>query len=359
MDWPWKWLESYNDCTFSTWKDKLLFNLLFWIPNSFCTFHDYARGGTPSLPPLTARHWLSIIQIFEQLSFSEKHSCPETFHCDEIFFIFQDFWATCGLPWKTECARNSLYWIYTYLIIQNFEQLAHALKNRVCPKIFHCIEIFLPFSIFEELALALKTEFFLKFFAVFNVLFTFRMFEQLLLTLKNRVCPEFTVLNVFFVLQNFEQLALALKSRVSPENFHCIEITIFEELAVAPKTEFFLKYFTVLNIVFTFRIFEQLMATCACPEKESVPWIHCIEHIFFIIQNFEQPALALKNRNWPEIFHCIEIFLSFKIFEQPELALKTKFFLNFSSRGDGRPPASYATGYFDVLLQALRPFCVF
>ena len=92
-----------------------------------------------------------------------------------------------------------------------------------------------------------------------------------MLTLKNRVCPEFTVLNVFFVLQNFEQLALALKNRVSPENSHCIEITIFEELAVALKTEFFLKYFTVLNIVFTFRIFEQLMATCACPEKESVP----------------------------------------------------------------------------------------
>jgi len=37
-------------------KEHILFNLLFWIPNSFCTFHDYARGGIPSLPPLTARH---------------------------------------------------------------------------------------------------------------------------------------------------------------------------------------------------------------------------------------------------------------------------------------------------------------
>ena len=36
-------------------------------------------------------------------------------------------------------------------------------------------------------------------------------------------------------------------------------MTIFEELALALKTEFFLKYFTVLNIVFTFRIFEQLV----------------------------------------------------------------------------------------------------
>ena len=96
MDWLWRWLESYNNCTFSTWKDKFLFNLLFWICNSFCTFHDYARGGTPfpDGPSL----------IFYHADFcSEKQSCPETFHCVEIFFIFQDFWATCGLPWKTVC----------------------------------------------------------------------------------------------------------------------------------------------------------------------------------------------------------------------------------------------------------------
>ena len=68
----------------------------------------------PSLPPLTPRHWFFIIEIFEQLSCSEKQSCPETFHCDEIFSIFQEFWATCGLPWKTECVLNSLYWIYIY-----------------------------------------------------------------------------------------------------------------------------------------------------------------------------------------------------------------------------------------------------
>ena len=113
MYWLWRWLESYNNCTFSTWKDKFLFNLLFRIPKSFCTFHDYARGGTP-LPPLTVRHWFSIIQIFEQFSCSEKQSCPETFYCVEIFFIFHDFWATCGLHWKTECALNSLYWMYFY-----------------------------------------------------------------------------------------------------------------------------------------------------------------------------------------------------------------------------------------------------
>ena len=44
---------------------------------------------------------------------SEKQSCPENFHCFEIFFIIQEFWGTCACP-----------------------------ENRVCPEIFHCIEIF-------------------------------------------------------------------------------------------------------------------------------------------------------------------------------------------------------------------------
>jgi len=78
------------------------------------------------------------------------------------------------------CPQVTVLNIYRFLIIQNFEQLAHALKNRVCPEILHYIEIFLSFRIFEELALALKTEFVIKFFAVFNILFAFRMFEQLL-----------------------------------------------------------------------------------------------------------------------------------------------------------------------------------
>jgi len=59
------------------------------------------------------------------------------------------------------------------------------------------------------------------------------------------------------------------EKRVGLENFHGIEITIFEELELALKTEFFLKYFTVLNIVFKFRIFEQLVRALkkrVCPE---------------------------------------------------------------------------------------------
>ena len=109
----WKWLESYNTCTFSTWKDKFVFSLLFWIPNSFCTFHDYGREELPFLPPLR----------------------PVT-----------DF--------------------SSFRFLNNFL----ALKSRVALKLFTVLKYFLSFRTFEQLALALK----------------------------NRVCPEFTVLNIYF-----------------------------------------------------------------------------------------------------------------------------------------------------------------
>jgi len=53
-----------------------------------------------------------------------------------------------------------------------------------------------------------------------NILFTFRSFEQFALGLKNRGCPEFTVLNIYFLsFKIFEQLALALKTEVALKIF--------------------------------------------------------------------------------------------------------------------------------------------
>jgi len=48
------------------------------------------------------------------------------------------------------------------------------------------------------------------------------------LALRNRVALElFTVLNILFAFRSFEQLALVLKNRGFPENFHCIENVFF------------------------------------------------------------------------------------------------------------------------------------
>jgi len=110
------------------------------------------------------------------------------------------------------------------------------------------------------------------------------------LALKNRGFPEFTVLNIYFLLfRSFEKPEIALKNRVALEFFTVLNIRYtfrsFEQLALALKNRVAQKVFAVWNIVFTFRSFEQL--ACACSEKQTCPNIlHCIEHVFFIIQEF-------------------------------------------------------------------------
>jgi len=74
------------------------------------------------------------------------------------------------------------------------------------------------------------------------------------------IYTEYTALKTFSPFRIFEHLALALKNRVCPNKISLCWI-----------------YFL------PFKIFGQL---CACPEKQNVPWIHCIEYIFFIIQDF-------------------------------------------------------------------------
>ena len=63
------------------------------------------------------------------------------------------------LPWKTECALNWVYWIYCILfIIQNFKQLSLTFKIRVCPE-FTVLHIhFLSCRIFNNLRLPWKRE---------------------------------------------------------------------------------------------------------------------------------------------------------------------------------------------------------
>ena len=64
-------------------------------------------------------------------------------------------------------------------------------------------------------------------------------------------------------------------------------------------------------------------AACACPETQSVPWIHCIEYIVFIIQDFWANC-AWPEKQFPWNFPCAEIFLSFWIFEELALALENR-----------------------------------
>ena len=155
MYWLWKWLESYNNCTYSTWKDKFLFNLLFWIPDSFCTFHDYGRVGTPFLASPDGPSLIFYHSDFWTTFLLWKTELPWNFSlCWNIFYLsrlLRNLWLALKNRVCPEFTVVNIY-IYIFLIIQNFEQLAHALKNRVCPEILHCIEILLSFRIWGTCA---------------------------------------------------------------------------------------------------------------------------------------------------------------------------------------------------------------
>jgi len=63
--------------------------------------------------------------------------------------IHSGFWATCACPEIFHCIEYTFY-------IQDFGQLALALKDTVCPE-FTVLKIyFLSFRTFEQLSLALK-----------------------------------------------------------------------------------------------------------------------------------------------------------------------------------------------------------
>jgi len=104
------------------------------------------------------------------------------------------------------------------------------------------------------------------------------------------------------------------------------------------KTEFVMKFFTVFNIRFTFRMFEQLLLAL---KNRVYPEFTVVNMYFLSFRILNNLRLPWKTEFALKIFTVLKYFLSFRIFEQLALALKTEFALNFSSRGAAAPPASY------------------
>jgi len=121
----------------------------------------------------------------------------------------------------------------------------------------------------------------------------FTIFEQLALVLKKQSCPiMFTVLNSLFTFRIFNSLNLPWKLSF-PEIFHCIDYIFYHS---------------------------GILSNCACPEKQSSP-VNCIEYIL-PFRSFEQLAFVLKNGGCAEFTVLNIYFLSLRIFEQLALALK-------------------------------------
>ena len=99
----------------------------------FTLHYPKLHGSPPREFTLNILYWKFFHPsgFLSSLRFPWKELALQFFTVLNIFFNIQDFWATLRLPWKTECALNSLYWIYIFLSFRIFEQLALALKNRV------------------------------------------------------------------------------------------------------------------------------------------------------------------------------------------------------------------------------------
>jgi len=147
----------------------------------------------------------------------------------------------------------------------------------------------------------------------------------------------------FFTVQDFWATCACPEKQSLPWKFslywiYFLSFRIFEQLAFSLKNRVALKFLTVLNHFYD----SGFWATCACPENRVCPEFTVLNIYLLSLRCFEQLALALKNTSCPEMFLCIEIFLSFRIFEQLAFALKTEFVLKVLKPGGMFPPASYA-----------------
>ena len=148
--------------------------------------------------------------------------CPEIFHCEvwicTYFLSFRNF-EQLALALKNRVCCKIFHCIEYIFYHSGFEQLALALRNRVCLEIFHWIEYNFAFSIFEQLALALKTDLPWNFSLYWNIIYH-QDFEQLALALKHKVWPGiFYCIEIFCTILDFWATCACSENRVCPEIF--------------------------------------------------------------------------------------------------------------------------------------------
>ena len=285
------------------------------------------RKSLPCLPWRPVTHFLSFRFSNNFLGLKNRVAL-KLFTVLKYFFIFQDFWGTCACPEK-QCALILLYWIHIFNHSEFWTNCACPAKQSLPRNFSRHWNIFYLSGFLRCLRLPWKQSLswhlrcISYIFYIQDVWTTFACPEKQSVPWIHCICIfEFTWIRIF-IIQNFEQFALAVKNRVA------------------------LKFFTVLNIAFTFRMFEQLClpwkTECAL---NSLYWIY-----IFIIQNFEQPAPALRNIICLEDFHCIEILFIFHDFwatwAYPENRVSPEFFKP-GGRLPPHPPASYATGFVTI-----------
>ena len=149
------------------------------------------------------------------------------------------------------------------------------LKNRVCPEIFHRIEYtFHHLNFWVTCACPEKKRMPWNFSLDWIHFFHSGFLSKFSIGQKNSVCPEFfTVLNILFTFLVFEQLSLHLTNRVCPDfSLYWISFLhsgVMSNFALALKNRVCPEFFHSIKYIFYIQDF---WATCAWPEKQSVTW---------------------------------------------------------------------------------------
>ena len=185
-----------------------------------------------------------------------------------------------------------------FLSFRIFEQLALALKNRVARKFFAVGNILFTFRIFEQLAFALKNRGCPEFTKLNVFFFLFRIFEQLALAMKNRGCPEMfgCIEYIFYYSGVLSNLRFPWKQSC-PGIFHCIQYTFYIQnfwaTCACPEKQ---RVPWIYCIECKLLIIQNFWATCMrLPWKQSCPGIFTVLKYILLFRIFEQLALALKT----------------------------------------------------------------
>jgi len=207
------------------------------------------------------------------------------------------------LPWKTEGALNSQYWLYIFYHSGFLSNLRLPWKTEL-PWYFHCIKH--AFFIIQEFwvtrAFPEKTEL-PRYFSLYGIYFLHSEFlSNLRLPWKTEGSLNLLYRIYIFIIQEFWVTSAFPKKQSCPGIFHCIEYTLYiqEFWATRAWTEKQSCPGIFRCMEYTFYILN-FWATCACREEQRVPWIRCIEYIFYysgVLSNLRLPWKTELPRNF-------------------------------------------------------------
>ena len=334
--------RTQNACAWAWSRTKSLLPVTTLVQIRHCTIPNNTDHPQLDIHRIYCIEKFFTIQDFwETCTCPEKQSCPENFHCIEYIFYHSGFLNNFALYLKNRVYPQNFHCFEYTFYIQDFWAICACPEERVFPE-FTVLNIqymcFIIQEFWETCACPEKQSLTGNFSLYWKFFHRSGFLSDFAFALKNRVCPEnFRCIQYTFYIQDFWATCACPEKQFALNTLNWIYIFfIIQEFLINLRLPWKQSVPWIHCVEYIFFIIQDFSATWACPEKQSCPEIfHWIE-IFFIIQDFWAPFTC------PE-FTVLNIhFLSFRIFEQLALAPKTEFALKFFKLGVLSTPASYA-----------------